>query len=122
MGLFNRFTAGTASRQEPFLDVIQNNGDNTGRGLIAWRDPRTDFNTRSKLIVRKGEEAIFENGASEWAVFPSGTECSLHTQNIAFIRKLREAFSGGESYFPCRVYFISTEEFESWLKIQYSEN
>lgn len=112
MGLFNRFTAGTASRQEPFLDVIQNNGDNTGRGLIAWRDPRTDFNTRSKLIVRKGEEAIFENGASEWAVFPSGTECSLHTQNIAFIRKLREAFSGGESYFPCRVYFISTEEFE----------
>lgn len=113
MGLFGRSAASTASRQDqPFLDVIQNNGGNTGRGLIAWRDPRTDFNTRSKLLVRKGEEAIFENGASEWAVFPAGTECTLHTQNIAFIRRLREAFSGGETYFPCRVYFVSTEEFE----------
>lgn len=112
MGFFGRSAASSTKRDQPFLDVIQNNGDNTGRGLIAWRDPRTDFNTRSKLLVRKGEEAIFENGASEWAVFPSGTECSLHTQNIAFIRALREAFSGGETYFPCRVYFVSTEEFE----------
>ena len=36
----------------------------------------------------------------------------MQTQNIAVIRSFREALSGGQSYFPCRVYFVSTEEFE----------
>lgn len=112
MGLFHRPTVATPSNGHSFVDVIQNEGNNTSRGLIAWRHPSTDFNTHSKLIVRKGEEAIFEDGASEWAIFPEGTECELHTQNIAVIRKFREFLSGGHSYFPCRVYFISTEEFE----------
>ena len=112
MGLFHRPTVATPSNGHSFVDVIQNEGNNTSRGLIAWRHPSTDFNTHSKLIVRKGEEAIFEDGASEWAIFPGGTECELHTQNIAVIRKFREFLSGGHSYFPCRVYFISTEEYE----------
>lgn len=112
MGLFHRPTVAQASEGHSFVNVIQNEGGNTGRGIIAWRDPRSDFNTHSKLLVRKGEEAVFENGASEWAVFPEGTECELKTQNIAFIRSLREALSGGQSYFPCRVYFVSTEEYE----------
>ena len=112
MGLFHRPTVATPSSGHSFVDVIQNEGNNTSRGLIAWRHPSTDFNTHSKLIVRKGEEAIFEDGASEWAIFPGGTECELHTQNIAVIRKFREFLSGGHSYFPCRVYFISTEEYE----------
>jgi len=112
MGLFHRPTVATPSSGHSFVDVIQNEGNNTSRGLIAWRHPSTDFNTHSKLIVRKGEEAIFEDGASEWAIFPEGTECELHTQNIAVIRKFREFLSGGHSYFPCRVYFISTEDYE----------
>lgn len=112
MGLFHRPTTASPSAGHSFVDVIQNEGNNTGRGIIAWRDPRTDFNTHSKLLVRKGEEAIFENGASEWAVFPGGTECELETQNIAVIRSFREALSGGRTYFPCRVYFVSTEEYE----------
>lgn len=112
MGLFHKPTVASPAEGHAFVDVIQNEGNNTGRGIIAWRDPRSDFNTRSKLLVRKGEEAIFENGASEWAVFPGGTECELKTQNIAVIRSLREALSGGQSYFPCRVYFVSTEEYE----------
>jgi len=119
MGLFHRPTVATPSNGHSFVDVIQNEGDNTSRGLIAWRHPSTDFNTHSKLIVRKGEEAIFENGASEWAVFPGGTECELHTQNIAIIRKFREFLSGGHSYFPCRVYFISTKDFNiEWGTIE----
>lgn len=112
MGLFHRPTVASPSGNHAFTDVIQNEGNNTGRGIIAWRDPRTDFNTHSKLLVRRGEEAIFENGASEWVVFPGGTECELSTQNIAIIRSFREALSGGQSYFPCRVYFVSTEQFE----------
>lgn len=112
MGLFSRPTVPSPSGGHSFVDVIQNEGNNTGRGLIAWRHPSSDFNTHSKILVRKGEEAIFENGASEWAVFPSGTECELKTQNIAVIRSFREALSGGKSYFPCRVYFVSVEEFE----------
>lgn len=112
MGLFHRPTATSPSGGHSFVDIIQNEGNNTGRGLIAWRHPSSDFNTHSKILVRKGEEAIFENGASEWAVFPSGTECELQTQNIAMIRSFRDALSGGQSYFPCRVYFVSIEEFE----------
>ncbi len=112
MGLFHRPTIATPAEGQPFTGVIQNEGDNTGRGLIAWLHPSKNFNTHSKLVVRTGEEAIFENGASEWAVFPERTECELLSQNIAVIRGFREALSGGQSYFPCRVYFISTEEFE----------
>ena len=112
MGLFHRSTVTSPSNSHSFVDIIQNEGNNTGRGLIAWRHYSTDFNTHSKLLVRRGEEAVFENGASEWAIFPGGTECELETQNIAVIRSFREALSGGKSYFPCRVYFISTEEFE----------
>lgn len=112
MGLFNRPTNPTSAQGKSFVEVIQNEGNNTGRGIIAWRHPSTDFNTHAKLLVRAGEEAIFENGATEWAVFPERTECELQTQNIAVIRRFREALSGGQSYFPCRVYFISIEEFE----------
>lgn len=112
MGLFHRPTPTSPSSGHSFVNIIQNEGNNTGRGLIAWRHPNSDFNIHSKILVRKGEEAIFENGASEWTVFPSGTECELQTQNMAVIRSFREALSGGQSYFPCRVYFVSIEEFE----------
>lgn len=112
MGLFNRATVAQPQGNHSFVECIQNEGENTGRGFIAWRHPSTDFSTNSKLLVRTGEEAIFENGACEWAVFPERTECELKTQNIAIIRAFREALSGGQSMFPCRVYFISTKEFE----------
>lgn len=112
MGLFNRPTNPTPEQSHSICEVIENPGNNTGRGLIAWRHPSENFNTHAKLLVRAGEEAIFENGATEWAVFPERTECELQTQNIAVIRKFREALSGGKSYFPCRVYFISIEQYK----------
>jgi len=111
MGLFNRPTVAQPSNSHSFTDVIQNEGDNISRGLIAWRHPSSDFNTHSKLIVRVGEEAIFENGAQFSDPFPQG-EYDLATSNYPFIRSLIEMFSGGQSRFPSRVYFISTEEFE----------
>lgn len=112
MGLFNKPSSSFVSGGHSFgADVIQNEGGNTGRGLIAWRDPREDFNTNSKLIVRQGEEAVFENGGSEYVVFPRG-EYELKTQNKVFVRWYQEMLTGGASSFPCRVYFVSTEEFE----------
>lgn len=111
MGLFNKPNSSFASGGHSFVaDVIQNEGGNTGRGLIAWRDPREDFNINSKLIVRQGEEAVFENGGSEYVVFPRG-EYELKTQNKVFVRWFQEKLTGGASSFPCRVYFVSTEEF-----------
>lgn len=112
MGLFNKPSSSFVSGGHSLVaDVIQNEGGNTGRGLIAWRDPREDFNTGSKLIVRQGEEAVFENGGSEYAVFPRG-EYELKTQNKVFVRWFQERLTGGASSFPCRVYFVSVEEFE----------
>ncbi|MBO4907442.1 MAG: SPFH domain-containing protein [Bacteroidaceae bacterium] len=111
MGLFSRPTVAQPQQDHAFTNVIQNEGGNTGRGLIAWRDPRTDFNTHSKLIVRRGEEAVFENGGSEYISFTNG-EYDLATDNHYFFRNLREKLSGGASRFPCRVYFVSVEEFQ----------
>lgn len=112
MGLFNKPKSPFVSGGHSLLaDVIQNEGGNTGRGLIAWRDPRENFNTNSKLIVAKGEEAVFVNGGGEYVVFPGGGEYELKTQNKVFVRWFQEMLTGGASFFPCHVFFVSTEEF-----------
>lgn len=113
MGLFNRPTVPMGETKHGMVSVIQNEGNNASRDLIAWRHPESNFNTHSKLIVRQNEEAIFENGAYIEGVFPEMTECTLDTQNIIIIRSLRDAVSGGSSYFPCRVYFVSTKPFNN---------
>lgn len=111
MGLFNRPTVAQPQESHGFTDVIKNEGNNTKRGLIAWRDPRTEFNTHSMLYLSRGEEAVFEN-SGEFRCFNEPGKYDLGTDNHFFFRRLREWFSGGQSRFPCRVYFISTEEYE----------
>lgn len=91
-------------------DVIQNEGGLTRKGLIAWRDPHEDFNTNATLVVNPGEEAIFVDQGDIAEVFPPGRYV-LKTQNKVIIRSFREAISGGKSTFPCRVFFVSTEQF-----------
>lgn len=91
-------------------DVIQNEGGMTRRGIIAWRDPHEDFNTHATLVVNPGEEAVFVDQGDIAEVFPQGRYV-LKTMNKIIIRSFREAISGGKSTFPCRVFFISTEEF-----------
>lgn len=110
MGLFNRPAAEAPQQKRGFTDVIQNEGNNTGRGLIAWRDPHEDFNTNATLVVNPGEEAVFVNRGDIEGVFPPGSYV-LKNQNVAIIRSFREALSGGRTTFPCRVFFVSTEEF-----------
>ena len=112
MGLFNKPSSSFVSGGHSFVaDVISNEGGNTGRGLIAWRDPHQDFNTHSVLIVRKGEEAVFENNGDEYVVFSEGRH-ELQTQNKVFVRWFQEMLTSGASSFQCRVYFVSIEEFE----------
>ncbi len=91
-------------------DVIQNEGGMTRRGIIAWRDPHEDFNTHATLVVNPGEEAVFVNQGDISDVFTPGRYV-LKTSNKVIIRSFREAISGGQSTFPCRVFFVSTEEF-----------
>lgn len=91
-------------------DVIQNEGGMTRRGIIAWRDPHEDFNTHATLVVNPGEEAVFVDQGDISDVFTPGRYI-LHTMNKVIIRSFKEAISGGKSTFPCRVFFVSTEEF-----------
>jgi len=91
-------------------DVIQNEGGLTRKGLIAWRDQHEDFNTNATLVVNPGEEAVFVDQGDISEVFPPGRYV-LKTMNKIIIRSFREALSGGKSTFPCRVFFISTEQF-----------
>jgi membrane protease subunit (stomatin/prohibitin family) len=99
-------------------DVIQNEGGRTRRDIIAWRDPHEDFNTNAVLIVNPGEEAVFVESGSVAGKFTTG-RYELKTQNRVIIRSFKEAITGGKSKFPCRVFFISTEEFNvNWGTVQ----
>lgn len=85
-----------------FIDVIKNRGD--GEFLI-WRQPEEDFNTKSKLIVMPGEQAIFVDGGNIVQTFDEGTY-ELTTNNYPFISRLKNSLSGGISTFNCVVYFF----------------
>ncbi|MBQ9356266.1 MAG: SPFH domain-containing protein [Prevotella sp.] len=99
-------------------DVIQNEGGRTRRDIIAWRDPHEDFNTNAVLIVNPGEEAVFVESGQVAGKFTTG-RYELKTQNRVIIRSFKEAITGGKSKFPCRVFFISTEEFNvNWGTVQ----
>lgn len=88
--------------QKHFIDVIKNTG---APDLLMWKQPEEDFNTKSKLIVMPGEQAIFVDGGNIAQVFDEGTY-ELNTNNYPFISRLKNSLSGGISTFNCVVYFF----------------
>lgn len=72
MGLFSRPTVPSPSGGHSFVDVIQNEGNNTGRGLIAWRHPSSDFNTHSKYLSAKEKRPFLKTEPASGRSFPVG--------------------------------------------------
>ena len=103
MGFFSKKSdSGSSSPKNKWTSVLKNLGFG---GEMIWCHPEEDFNINSTLIVQPGEEAIFvKNGLIE-QVFTNGTY-TLKTENYPFLSRLINMFSGGESCFNCKVFFI----------------
>lgn len=86
--------------------VIQYEGDNT---TFVWKHPTENFNMGSQLIVRESQEALFFMDGQALDLFPPGKH-TLETKNIPLIGKLFSAAMGGDTPFPCQVYFINKTE------------
>lgn len=103
MGFFSKKSdSGSSSPKNKWTSVLKNLGFG---GEMIWCHPEEDFNINSTLIVQPGEEAIFvKNGLIE-QVFTNGTY-TLKTENYPFLSRLINMFSGGESCFNCKVFFV----------------
>lgn len=83
--------------------IIKYEGDNK---TFVWKHPTEDFNTSSQLIVHESQEALFFSNGQACDLFGPG-RYSLKTENIPFLKRLKNIPTGGETPFHCEVYFIN---------------
>lgn len=73
---------------------------------LVWKFPVEDFNATSQLIVDETHEALLVVNGNAADLFTAGRR-TLSVPNIPIARKLIEIPTGGESPFPCKVFFIN---------------
>ncbi len=88
---------------KPIANIIKYEGDNT---TFVWKHECEDFNTSSQLIVHESQEALFFSNGQACDLFGPG-RYSLKTENIPFLKRLKNIPTGGETPFHCEVYFIN---------------
>lgn len=74
--------------------------------VLVWKHPEENFNTTSQLIVDPTHEALLVLNGNAADLFGEGRH-TLTTSNIPFLRKIIEIPTGGQTAFPCKVYFIN---------------
>lgn len=87
-------------------EVIKYEGPND---VFVWKHPSEDFNTLSQLIVHETQEAIFFANGQALDLFGPGRH-TLKTQNIPFIKAIRNIPTDGVTPFHCEVYYINKVE------------
>jgi len=102
MGLWN-FIKG----HDDLMSEIRNTSDES---IVVYRHPNEDFNTKSHLFLNESEVALFvstdKDGMTQTQILnKSGT---LDTQNLPFFRSITKPFTGGQTMFHCKVYFVRT--------------
>lgn len=84
------------------VDVIQFDGNPS---VLVWKSPIEDFNSATQLIVDETHEAIVMiEGRTE--VYGPGTH-TLQTMNIPGLNFIQRMATGGETPFPCKVFFVN---------------
>ncbi len=73
---------------------------------LVWKFPVEDFNATSQLIVDETHEALLVVNGNAADLFSAGRR-TLSVPNIPIARKLIEIPTGGDSPFPCKVFFIN---------------
>ena len=94
---------GKKQQKHHIIEVIDYEGP---QDVFIWKHPAEDFNTKSQLIVRESQEAIFFRNGQALDVFPSG-RYTLETQNLPLLRKVVGLATGGVTPFQCEVYYIN---------------
>lgn len=84
-------------------DVIKFEGP---QNALVWKFPVEDFNATSQLIVDETHEALLVVNGNAADLFTAGRR-TLSVPNIPIARKLIEIPTGGNSPFPCKVFFIN---------------
>ena len=83
--------------------IIEYEGDNN---TFVWKDPQTDFNSLTQLIVHESQEAVFFMNGQALDLFGPG-RYTLETQNIPKIGKILNRATDDKTPFHCEVYFIN---------------
>jgi membrane protease subunit (stomatin/prohibitin family) len=73
---------------------------------LVWKYPVEDFNATSQLIVDETHEALLVVNGNAADLFGPGRR-TLSVPNIPIANKLINIPTGGESPFPCKVFFIN---------------
>lgn len=73
---------------------------------LVWKFPIEDFNATSQLIVDETHEALLVVNGNAADLFTAGRR-TLSVPNIPIARTLIEIPTGGNSPFPCKVFFIN---------------
>lgn len=73
---------------------------------LVWKYPLENFNATSQLIVDETHEALLVVNGNAADLFTAGRR-TLSLPNIPLARELIEIPTGGESPFPCKVFFIN---------------
>ncbi len=73
---------------------------------LVWKYPIEDFNATSQLIVDETHEALLVVNGNAADLFSPGRR-ALSVPNIPLARKLLQIPTGGDTAFPCKVFFIN---------------
>ena len=84
-------------------EVIQFEGP---QDALVWKYPIENFNASSQLIVDETHEAILVVNGNAADLFTGGRR-TLSVPNIPIARKLIEIPTGGNTPFPCKIFFIN---------------
>jgi membrane protease subunit (stomatin/prohibitin family) len=90
-----------------FIDIVEFLDDS--RDTLVWRFPRqgNEIKMGAQLVVREGQNAVFENEGQIADVFPPGTY-TLETKNMPILSDLKGWKYGFNSPFKAEVYFVGT--------------
>lgn len=73
---------------------------------LVWKFPIEDFSATSQLIVDETHEALLVVNGNAADLFTAGRR-TLSVPNIPIASRLIEIPTGGDSPFPCKVFFIN---------------
>lgn len=87
-----------------FIDVVE--WQPASNDIFAWKFPEENLSTKTQLIVRESQEAVFFSKGQIMGKFGPGKH-SLSTENIPLLRSLFGIPFGGNNPFKAEVWFVN---------------
>lgn len=88
------------------MDISQVLKFEGGINDLVWKHSIEDFNTTSQLVVDETHEALLVINGNACDLFGPGKH-TLDTSNIPLVKSIINIPTGGETSFPCKVFFIN---------------